>query len=170
MPTDVDSLQVKLRETQNELDETKVKLEKSLEVSMATKWFVILFVSFSLFNYSHCVLFYLQDKNKLERKLGDMEEDFKVGLIITLNISIVLHTTRHYSTLLHTTILHYTPHHFTQYHTNPHHSIPLHSTPYHFTLLHTTSCHSIPLHSTPYHFIPLHIRCVTIHQTIDASR
>ena len=37
MPTDVDTLQDKLRETQNELDDTKVKLEKSLEVRMATK-------------------------------------------------------------------------------------------------------------------------------------
>ena len=145
MPTDVDSLQVKLRETQNELDETKVKLEKSLEVSMATKWFVILFVSFSLFNYSHCVLFYLQDKNKLERKLGDMEEDFKVGLISAL-----------YSTPHDTTPHYFTPQYSIIHHTTLLNTTPIHITPYHFTLLHTTSLYSIPLHATPYHFTLLH--------------
>ena len=32
MPTDVNTLQDKLRETQTELDETKTKLEKTVEV------------------------------------------------------------------------------------------------------------------------------------------
>ena len=32
MPTDVNTLQEKLRETQSELDDTKTKLEKALQV------------------------------------------------------------------------------------------------------------------------------------------
>ncbi|WP_395239357.1 hypothetical protein, partial [Salmonella sp. s54412] len=48
MPTDVNTLQEKLRDTQIELEDTKVKLDKTL-----------------------------QEKTKLERKLGDMEDDLK---------------------------------------------------------------------------------------------
>ncbi|CAB4041694.1 phosphatase 1 regulatory subunit 12A-like isoform X2 [Paramuricea clavata] len=48
MPTDVNTLQDKLRETQTELDETKTKLDKTV-----------------------------QEKNKLERKLENMEDDLK---------------------------------------------------------------------------------------------